>query len=314
MRKDDDNSCNKRKDKRCICAFARGRMTHAETRKKEEWVKRNELKAEIRNGNMELKDLMNSFNAEEMKAEVTNGNMELRAMLTDLINTNTKRENSGQKDSTQTADTTSNEDEDSQYMHYQGKTEHEHSEDDDAEEDSRDRCDIHDEEDNIQEMAQTQIIGPDEQNESYEEDYTDDNDESKISLETCRLHYLTCKEQLYEIINCQDISCERENHARHHDFITNPLNIYQRERVTVGFGMNVIKQRAMEYVHDNLFNDLLCNTGRDPKCRMDLNRDIFIKLTVPNRWKGDLEDENLLVSLKCTAALSDLSEETFVRE
>lgn len=35
---------------------------------------------------MELKDLMNSFNAEEMKAEVTNGNMELRAMLTDLIN------------------------------------------------------------------------------------------------------------------------------------------------------------------------------------------------------------------------------------
>lgn len=42
--------------------------------------------------------------------------------------------------------------------------------------------------DNIQEMAQTQIIGPDEQNESYEEDYTDDNDESKISLETCRLH------------------------------------------------------------------------------------------------------------------------------
>lgn len=39
MRKDDDNSCNKRKDKRCICAFARGRMTHAETRKKEEWVK-----------------------------------------------------------------------------------------------------------------------------------------------------------------------------------------------------------------------------------------------------------------------------------
>ena len=38
---------------------------------------------------------------------------------------------------------------------------------------------------------------------------------------------------------------------------------------------------------------------------MDLNRDIFIKLTVPKRWKNNLEDENLLVSLKCTAALFD---------
>ncbi|XP_076089704.1 uncharacterized protein LOC143074923 [Mytilus galloprovincialis] len=114
-------------------------------------------------------------------------------------------------------------------------------------------------------MSQTQIVGPNEQNESYEEDFTDDNDESKISLETCKLHYLTCKEQLYEIINCQDISCKRDNHSRHHDFIANPLNIYQRERVTVGFGMNVIKQRAMEYVHDHLFNDMLCNSGRDPK-------------------------------------------------
>ena len=40
------------------------------------------------------------------------------------------------------------------------------------------------------------------------------------------------------------------------------------------------------------------NTNRvqsSNRCKMDLNRDIFIKLTVPKRWKGNLEDEHLLV-------------------
>ncbi|XP_052099047.1 FK506-binding protein 5-like [Mytilus californianus] len=116
-----------------------------------------ELKAEIRNGNIELKALFNSFKADklkaevtkgnmELKAEVTKGNMELRAMITDLIDANTKSESSGQKDSTQRADTTSDEDEDSQYMHYQGNTKHEHSEDDDDDEDSSDHRDVHDDE------------------------------------------------------------------------------------------------------------------------------------------------------------------------
>ena len=45
---------------------------------------------------------------------------------------------------------------------------------------------------------------------------------------------------------------------------------------------------------------------------MDSNSDIFLKLTVSERRKGDIEDGNLLVLQKCTAALSDLSEETFV--
>ena len=45
---------------------------------------------------------------------------------------------------------------------------------------------------------------------------------------------------------------------------------------------------------------------------LDLNRYIFLKLTVPKRWQGDLQDEKLLVSLKCTAALSYLTEKTIV--
>ncbi|XP_076089620.1 uncharacterized protein LOC143059955 [Mytilus galloprovincialis] len=58
---------------------------------------------------------------------------------------NTKSESSGQKDSTQRDETTSDEDEDSQYMHYQGNTKHEHSEDDDDDdEDSSDHMDFHD--------------------------------------------------------------------------------------------------------------------------------------------------------------------------
>ncbi|XP_076078899.1 uncharacterized protein LOC143048926 [Mytilus galloprovincialis] len=86
-----------------------------------------ELKAEIRNGNMELKALFNNFKAGELKADVTKGNMELRAIITDLINATTKSESSGQKDSTQGDETTS-------------------EEDDDDDEDSSDHMDGHDEE------------------------------------------------------------------------------------------------------------------------------------------------------------------------
>ncbi|CAG2221569.1 unnamed protein product [Mytilus edulis] len=105
-----------------------------------------ELKAEIRKENMELKALFHSLKVEELKAEVTKGNMELRAMITDLINANIKTESSGQKN-TQRADTTSDEDKDSQYiMHYQGNIEHEQSEENDSEQDSTDHSDIHEEE------------------------------------------------------------------------------------------------------------------------------------------------------------------------
>lgn len=52
----------------------------------------------------------------------------------------------------------------------------------------------------------------------------------------------------YAIVCLNLPSSERENHTRHLDFITNPLNIYQRERVTVGFGMNVIKQRVRKVI------------------------------------------------------------------
>ncbi|VDI72416.1 Hypothetical predicted protein [Mytilus galloprovincialis] len=105
-----------------------------------------ELKAEIRKENMELKALLNSLKVDELKAEVTKGNMELRAMITDLMNANIKTESSGQKD-TQRADTTSDEDKDSQYiMHYQGNIEHEQSEENDSEQDSSDHSDIHEEE------------------------------------------------------------------------------------------------------------------------------------------------------------------------
>ena len=54
--------------------------------KKFYYFQTDELKAEIRNGNMELKALFNNFKAGELKADVTKGNMELRAIITDLIN------------------------------------------------------------------------------------------------------------------------------------------------------------------------------------------------------------------------------------
>ncbi len=40
---------------------------------------------------------------------------------------------------------------------------------------------------------------------------------------------------------------------------------------------------------------------------MDFNRDFFLKFTVPKRWKGDLEDENVY-HLKCTATLNDVTD------
>ena len=48
------------------------------------------------------------------------------------------------------------------------------------------------------------------------------------------------------------------------------------------------------------------------RCRIDSSRDIFLKLTVPKWWKGNLEDRSLLDWLECTAALSNLSEDTFL--
>ncbi|XP_063419231.1 uncharacterized protein LOC134702065 [Mytilus trossulus] len=103
------------------------------------------LKAEIRKENMELKVLFNSFKVEELKAEITKGNMELRAMITDLINANVRSESSGQTN-TQRTYTTSDEEEDSQYMHYQGNTEDDQSVKNDSEQDSSDHSDIHEEE------------------------------------------------------------------------------------------------------------------------------------------------------------------------
>ena len=51
-----------------------------------------------------------------------------------------------QTDSTPRDDTISSEDEDSQYMHYQGNTKHKHSGDDDDDVDSSDHMDGHEEE------------------------------------------------------------------------------------------------------------------------------------------------------------------------
>ncbi|CAG2221571.1 unnamed protein product [Mytilus edulis] len=105
-----------------------------------------ELKAEIRKENMELKALLNSLKVDRIESRSNERNMELRAMITDLMNANIKTESSGQKD-TQRADTTSDEDKDSQYiMHYQGNIEHEQSEENDSEQDSSDHSDIHEEE------------------------------------------------------------------------------------------------------------------------------------------------------------------------
>ncbi|XP_052070850.1 uncharacterized protein LOC127709384 [Mytilus californianus] len=120
----------------------------------------------------------------------------------------------------------------------------------------------------MQEVAITQEVGPSQHNDidDVEDDYyEDDKDDRKMSVETCQVHYLTCKEKLYEIVNCQESTCDLADHVRHHEFVANPLKVQNRERVTVGFGLSVIKHRAMEYVHEKLSTDLLYNTGRDPK-------------------------------------------------
>ncbi|XP_052065822.1 uncharacterized protein LOC127705534 [Mytilus californianus] len=72
-----------------------------------------------------------------------------------------------------------------------------------------------------------------------EVEYDDD-----FNLEFADFEQLRIKNHLYEIMNCEDSKCVEVEHERHHEFVSAPQKVYNRERRTVAFGCEVVNQKV----------------------------------------------------------------------
>lgn len=72
-------------------------------------------------------------------------------------------------------------------------------------------------------------------------------------------------QRLYNMMECTDETCDEADHYRHHEFVRAPLEVYNRERFTHNFGINLIFFKVCEKIEESLMKQLLTSTYKDPK-------------------------------------------------
>ncbi|CAC5386269.1 unnamed protein product [Mytilus coruscus] len=109
-----------------------------------------------------------------------------------------------------------------------------------------------------------------------EEEIEDELPKEGIPKEYCISKMPEVLKHLYTIMKCSNQVCNEPDHERHHEFISTPLIVYERERRTVAFGLDIFQIQA---VHDiTLYlNENIAYNARDYKIANDYMLDVVIK-------------------------------------
>ncbi|XP_071151183.1 probable inactive protein kinase DDB_G0270444 [Mytilus edulis] len=95
--------------------------------------------------------------------------------------------------------------------------------------------------------------------------YTITDDESEVefeddfTLEFADFERLRIQKHMYEIMSCEDSKCEEVEHVRHHEFVSAPQTVYNRERRTFAFGSEVLNRKLVAALHKYLIQNLVYN-------------------------------------------------------